>query len=178
MTRTAVAAALLLALAPAAALARGPSTPAERKRAIETTRQLEKNPLAPNANAARKWLMQWIDEIPDIFVKTCSGPLDALAQDAEGERHGRALYVQSMFGIVSYLIEHPKSSNEDWVAQQTAGIESVLKAYRSLLKKEPEARWQELDLLLEASRQGKLEQVVEETMETCGQEGPQPGDPI
>lgn len=170
MTRTALA--LLLTLAPAAALARGPSTPAERKRAVETTRRLEKEPFAANAMAGRKWLMNWIEQIPDITVRTCSGPLDALAADKGNERFGRVLFAQAPFGITSWLIEHP-DGKDDWVAQQTAGIESVLRAYGQVLRRESQARWEELDLLLEARRQGKLQQVVEETMEACGEEGGQ-----
>ncbi|HTN54520.1 MAG TPA: hypothetical protein VML50_19075 [Anaeromyxobacter sp.] len=171
--------ALSLLLAPVTALAtRGPSTPAERRKAVEATRKLEQEPLAPGANASRKWLLQWIQEIPDINVRSCSGPLDSLAQDQEGERHGRQLYAQSVFGMAAFLVEHPRQK-DDWVAVQAAGIESVLRAYRSLLKQEPGARWKELDLLLEARQQGKLEQVIEETMEGCGDEAqPAPGDAI
>jgi hypothetical protein len=179
VTRTALAVVALVALAPALALAeRGPSTPAERRRAVESTRKLEQEPTAPGANAARKWLLQWIQEIPDIMVKSCSGPLDALAQDTDGEKFGRALYAQSVFGMAAFLVEHPKQK-DDWVAVQTAGVESVLRAYRSLLKSDPDAHWQELDLLLAARRQGKLQEVIEQTMEGCGEEsGPGPGDAI
>jgi hypothetical protein len=178
VNRTAFTAAALLALAPALAVAeRGPSTPAERRKAVDSTRKLEQQPTAPGSNAARKWLMQWIQEIPDINVKSCSGPLDALAQDSGDEKFGRILYVQSVFGMAAYQVEHPKE--KDWVTVQTAGIESVLRAYSALLKTQPDAHWQELDLLLAARRQGKLEQVVEETMEGCGDESaPQPGDAI
>jgi hypothetical protein len=167
----------VLALTPGVAAARGPSTPAERRRAVETTRKLEQQPLAKGSDAARRWLLQWIVEVPDIHVQGCSGPLDALAQDTEGERHGRLLYVQSMFGMAAFQVEHPRE--KDWVAIQTAGIESVLKAYRALLRAAPAARWEELDVLNAASKAGKLEQVVEQTMEGCGEErAPGPGEAI
>lgn len=174
-----LAAALALALvAPTPARARGPSTPAERRRAVETTRRLEQDPLAHGANAQRRWLLQWIDEIPDIHIQGCSGPLDGLAQDAENERYGRLLYLQSLFGMAAYLVEHP-GDEKDWVAVQTAGVESVLRAYRALLRKQPSARWEELDALQLASRKGRLAEVLEETMEGCGEEhGPGPGDAI
>jgi hypothetical protein len=55
---------------------------------------------------------------------------------------------------------------------QTAGIESTLRAYQAMVQAEPESRWQELDALLEARRQGKLEEIVERTMEGCGDERP------
>ena len=177
MTRTAAALAALLALAPALAAARGPSTPAERRRAIETTRRLERDPLGKGAADERRWLLQWIVEIPDVQVRGCTGPLDALAQD-DGKRFGKQLYAQSVFGMAAFLIEHPKRTS-DWLAVQTAGVESVLRAYRSLLRKAPRAHWDELDVLLTAQRQGKLERLLEETMEGCDEPpGPAPGDAI
>jgi hypothetical protein len=177
--RPALALATLAALtlaAPVLADARGPSTPAERRRAVETTRKLEKEPLGKGAGASRKWLLQWIVDIPDIHVQGCSGPLDALAQDG-GERYGRLLYMQAMFGMAAFQVEHPKE--KDWVAIQAAGIESVLKAYRALLRAAPDARWEELEALAAVAKAGKLESVVEQTMEGCGDEhGPGPGDAI
>lgn len=174
MTRTAAALAALLVLAPALAAARGPSTPAERRRAIEATRRLERDPLGKGAAAERRWLLQWIVEIPDVQVRGCTGPLDALAQD-DGGKFGKQLYAQSVFGMAAFLIEHPKRT-DDWLAVQTAGVESVLRAYRSLLRKAPRAHWDELDVLLSAQRQGKLARLLEETMEGCDE--PATGDAI
>ncbi len=173
----ALAFAVALAAPARAAAERGPSTPAERTRAVETTRRLERDPLGPGASKDRRWLIQWIIDIPDIEVRGCSGPLDVLKED-DGRRHGKVLYAQSMFGMAAFLIEHPREKN-DWVKVQLAGVESVLRTYHSLLGSDPEARWRELDLLVEARRQGKLRDVLEETMEGCGDERvPGPGDPI
>jgi len=162
--RIAAAAALALLL-PALTLAegRGPSTEAERKRAVEVTRRLEREPLGKAADADRRWLFQWIVEIPDIMVSSCSGPLSVLPGDESG-RHGTELFVQSVFGMAAFLVENPKKK-DDWIAVQTAGIESVLAAYRSLLKKEPEARWPELDALAEAKKKGKLRALVEKEVD-------------
>lgn len=178
MKRAALAAPLALALLfPAIAMARGPSTPAERRKAVETTRKLERSPLGPAANTSRMWLLKWIVEIPDINVRGCSGPLDALTQDRNG-RHGKALYAQAMFGMTAFMIENPQRK-DDWLAVQMAGVESTLRAYQALLEAEPGSRWQELDTLLEARRQGKLEELIEQTMEGCGEEhGPGPDDAI
>lgn len=173
----ALAVSVALAAPDLAAAQRGPSTPAERARAVETTRRLERDPLGPSATKDRRWLIQWIIDIPDIEVRGCTGPLDILKED-DGRRHGKVLFAQSMFGMAAFLIEHPREK-DDWVQVQLAGVESVLKAYRSLLGSDPGARWKELDLLTEARRQGKLREVLEETMEGCGEERvPGPGDPI
>lgn len=166
----AVAAALALALlSPAAALARGPSTPEERKRAVETARRLEREPLARSATEARKWLFQWIVEIPDIHVTSCSGPLDPLVKDDE-DGWAQILWVQSVFGMTAFLVENPKKAG-DWAAVQTAGIASVLRAYESLRRADSEARWEALDRLLAAEKAGKLRALVEKEMASCGEEG-------
>lgn len=175
-----VAAALAL-LAPALAGARGPSTPQERRRAVETTRKLEKAPLAKDAKDSRRWLLDWIVEIPDIQVRSCSGPLDVLVEDSG--QYGRILYLQSIFGMATFLIEHPREK-DDWVAVQAAGIESVLRAYRALVHADAAARRDELDALLETQKRGRLKQLVQDTMAECGEPesdegmGPVPRDSI
>jgi hypothetical protein len=175
-----LAAALLLLCAPALAGARGPSTAEERKRAVELTRKLEKQPLARSSNQDRGWLLEFIVEAPDFEVKGCSGPLDALAKDDEGP-YARVLYVQSIFGMAAFMFENPKKA-EDWAAVQTAGIESTLKAYEAILKADPDARWKELDRLVKARGKGKLRALVEKEMAACGrgeaEGGPAPRDAI
>ncbi len=175
-----IAAAVALLAAAPAAFARGPSTPEERRRAVETTRRLEEQPLARGSNESRKWLLQWILDIPDIEVTSCHGPLDALAQDGESP-YSRILFLQPVFGMAAFLAQNPKKAS-DWAAVQTAGIESALRAYQSVLKADSEARVPALDRLLEAKKAGKLRQVVEKEMADCGKPrndmGPVPGDAI
>ncbi len=179
MRRILVAVLALALLAPAAAHARGPSTPEERKRAVETTRKLEKEPLARNSMEARKWLFQWIVEIPDINVTSCAGPLDGLREDEE-DTYGQLLYVQSVFGMTAFMIGNPKKAN-DWVAVQTAGIESVLRAYDAMRKADSELKYKELDRLEKARKEGKLAAIVKKEMAKCGDPeamGPAPSDAI
>ena len=84
--------------------------------------------------------------------------------------------------MAAFLFEHPKEA-KDWAAAQTAGIESTLKAYESILKADPEARWKELDRLVSARDAKKLRKLVEKEMANCpkgeGEEGgPMPRDAI
>jgi len=139
------------------------------------THRLEKDPLGKGSGADRKWLLQWIIDIPDVNVTSCSGPLDALADD-EGGNHGRELYVQSVFGMAAFLIEHPKSK-DDWVAVQKAGIESVLKAYQSVRKLDEDVQWPVLDDLETARKAGKLGDVVRDEVD-CREGGDIPRDAI
>ncbi len=170
MTRTllaAAAAAALALLAPSAAAARGASTPAERRRAVETTRKLEREPFAKTANADRRWLLQWIVEIPDINIRLCNGPLDALVeQDAP---NGRILYAQAGFGMATFIIEHP-DKEKDWVGVQVAGLESVLRAYQAILRKDRSARVPALDDLEAERKGGNLRAVVTDEMKGCDPE--------
>ena len=145
---------------------RGPSTPAERKKALTVTRRLEKDPLGKGAAADRRWLFEWIVAIPDVNVKSCSGPLDFLVEQ-QGTRHARELYVQSVFGMAAYIIEHPKKQAEDLDVQR-AGVESTLRAYRSLIERDPANRWPALDELLAAQKAGKLAEVVKQQVDCSG----------
>ena len=164
MTRP-LAALVLAALALPALAERGPSTKAERQRAVEVTRRLEQDPLGKRGDEDRVWLFQWIVDIPDINVRTCESPLDQLKDD-EGDRHGRELFLQHVFGVTTFLIENP-AKKDDWVAQQVAGLESVLRAYRSLRKAAPAVRWRSLDRYDELRRDGKLADAVKKTMPGC-----------
>ncbi len=172
MTRPARAALAVALLAPALALAqgrprpgpgpqeppsRGPSTAAERKRAVEVTRRLEKDPFGKGAREDRRWLFEWIVAIPDINVTLCGGPLNALVEDPG--LHGRELYAQDGFGMAAFIIENPKRK-DDWVAVQTAGLESLLRMYDTLVSRDEEERRPELDRLEAARKAGKLPELV------------------
>ncbi len=175
-----LAAVLALLCVPALADARGPSTAAERTKAVQLTRKLERQPLARSSNQDRAWLLQFIVEAPDFEVKGCSGPLDVLAKEEEGP-YARLLYVQSVFGMASFMFENPKKQ-DDWAAVQAAGIESTLRAYESILKADPDSRWKELDRRLAARGKGRLRALVEKEMAKCptGEDdgGPAPSDAI
>ena len=183
LTRTTAPLALALALAlPLAAAAqegkRGPSTPAERKRVVEITRRLEKEPFGKGASADRVWLMKWIDEVPDVTIRYCPGPLYDLV---EGEPADRALWVQSLFGMASLAIEKPAEA-KDWVKAQVAGLESALAAYQSTVKANPRAKLPAFERLLAKQKAGRLEEVVKQEMSACDpdyqESGPVPSDAI
>ena len=131
LVRPLLAAAALALLAPVIAGARGPSTPDERRRAVETTRKLEKIRSPATRTRPGAGSSTGSSAIPDVQVRSCSGPLDVLVEDSG--RFGRILYLQSIFGMATFVIEHPRAK-DDWVSAQAAGIESVLRAYQSLVR--------------------------------------------
>lgn len=183
MNRTTPPIALILVLAlPLAAAGqeskRGPSTPAERKRVVEITRRLEKEPFGKGASSDRVWLMKWIDEVPDVTIRYCPGPLYELV---EGDPPDRALWVQSLFGMASLAIEKPTEA-KDWVKAQVAGLESALAAYQSAVKANPKAKLPAFERLLAKQKAGQLEEVVKQEMPACDpafeESGPLPSDAI
>ena len=145
---------------------RGPSTPAERRRVVEITRKLEKQPFGKGANTDRVWLMKWIDEVPDVTVRYCPGPLYDLV---DGTAQEKALWVQSLFGMASFEIEHPDEA-ADWVKTQIAGLDSAMAAYQSTVKANPDSKMKVFERLLAAKKAGKLADVVKDQMNTCNPE--------
>src|SRR6516225_5367131 len=147
---------------------RGPSTPEERQRFLALTHKLEESPLDKSLYAEKKWAKQWIEDIPDINVNIC--PL-LLGQEFMLSRYKYApnLEYQVMFGNVAFLIEHP-DKKEDTVAQYTAGVESALKAYKGILRADPEVS-HEMEELLRKQSQGKLVDFVKESSKACQDTG-------
>ncbi len=111
---------------------RGPSTPEERKYAIQLTRYLEKDPLSLDASAARAWLGIWWDEIPDITVRPCN-LVDA--PNHEPYEYGKELYAQVTYSEGAYILENPGKTT-DWNAAFLAGMNGALRAYDSILKQQ------------------------------------------
>src|SRR5688572_18524704 len=84
---------------------RGPSTPEERKRAVEMATFLETNPLAKEAKDYRAALLYFLAEVPDITISLCTnvlGESKRIKGDYEAELVGQLAYSQGKF-----VIENP-----------------------------------------------------------------------
>jgi hypothetical protein len=150
---------------------RAPSTPEERQRFLALTHKLEESPLDKGLYADKKWALKWIDDIPDINVTICPTVLGEEFATSN-YRYAPDIQGQVVFGNVAYLIEHPDKAN-DHVAQYAAGVESALKAYKSILKADPVVS-RPLERLLQTQSQGKLADFVRESSRPC-QEGDRTG---
>lgn len=124
--------------------------PSDEERVIEYTRLLETQPFHSKAKPMRAWLIDWIAESPDVTVSVCN-----VLELGEIE-HASLLFVQTMFGMASFLLEHPESK-DNWDAQNRAGVESALKAYSSILAAQPDARIASMDELLKRQAAGELD---------------------
>ena len=153
---------------------RGPSTAEERARAVKVSHQLEEDPLGKDAKENRQWVIQWIIDIPDITVTECDDFFGTIPKTPRGRM--REVVNQMVISSAAFMIEHPdKAKDEQAVA--TAGLLGSLKAYQTILKEEPDARWPYVDKVIQMRDQGKLDEYVSDTRRKCAQEEQDEPDP-
>jgi hypothetical protein len=136
---------------------RGPSTAAERAKAVDLVHKLESDPLNPNAGEWRVWLAKWIDEVPDVIVPVCPGLLPQLVHASRNYSHELAMQV--VYSSAAFIVEHPQQQ-VDQQAVFLAGVEGALKSYEVILKARPRARWYFLDSLIEMRNKGELKEYL------------------
>jgi hypothetical protein len=150
---------------------RGPSTPEERAKAVQIARALEADPLQPGNKDMRTWFMVWLIEVPDITIQVCGEELGPVFHESNRDKNFVSeIFGQSMFSAASFVIEHPEQANNK-VALYTAGVEGSLRAYQSILKVHPEARWPFLDDLILKQQKGELPKYVEKATAKCRKRG-------
>ena len=156
-------AALFGALSPACAQDASSST-ADRARFVSITRELEKAPLDPSLKDDRTWALQWLTDAPDITVSVCPASLGGMV--VNDYSHAPEILIPYVLAMAVGIIEHPEMA-EDKVAQQIAGVESALAAYRAIIEQHPDAKWPALDGLLERQVRGELPIFASEAYESC-----------
>jgi hypothetical protein len=143
---------------------RGPSTPEERARAVQTAKSLQADPLAPNLQGDREWLVKWLIEIPDISVKMCTTFLGDLGDSKSG--YPGAVIATMLASEARFVIEHPEKA-KDIEAVYVAGVDGALHSYESIHKKDVSYRLPHLDDLIQKRDQGKLTDYVHSTAKKC-----------
>jgi len=155
--------ALICSLTPAAAADTG-SSPEDRARFVSITQKLEQSPLSSVLQADRAWAMRWLTEAPDVSVTVCADPLAGVIMS--DYRYNPEILAQYTFAMAALVIEHPEAAS-DPNAQQLAGVESALNAYRAILRDEPQAKAPELDGLLQRQGHGGLADFVRKAFARC-----------
>jgi hypothetical membrane protein len=131
-------------------LGRGLSTPEERTKAIHIARTLERDPLAMDASANRRWLLNWIIDVPDIRFESCAG---LLSPDVGNHyRYSAELNQQVTFSAAAFKLEHPDHLR-DRTGAYIAGVEGALQVYEAL-KSAPDAQLAFLDDLVATRDRG------------------------
>jgi hypothetical protein len=149
---------------PAGAQQRGPSTPEERARAVQTAKSLQSDPLAPNVQQEREWLLKWLIEVPDISVKMCPTFLGDLGDSKSG--YPGAIIATLLASEAAFLIEHPDKA-KDVDAIYFAGVDGALHSYEAIRLKDASYRLPHLDDLIQKRDQGKLSDYVRTTAKKC-----------
>lgn len=133
-----------------------PSTSEERSYAIFLTHRVESNPLSLDASAARAWLDEWWQDIPDIMVRPCN-LVDA--PDHAKYHYETELYQQVTYSEGEYILENPAKTT-DWEAAFLSGVKGALVAYEAILKQQPSATSPFLDELRQQRDNGGLADTV------------------
>src|SRR5215813_3372517 len=125
---------------------RAPSTPEERQRFISLTHKLEQEPLDKSLYPEVKWAKKWLDDILDVNVTVCAPFLFGVDFVREENKYAAQPSYQATFPEEVYIIEHPDKKS-DTTAQYVAGVESALKAYGAIVKRDQSAKSRALDEL-------------------------------
>jgi hypothetical protein len=149
---------LLLAPLASAAADRGPSTPEERKQALEFIHSWQADPLGPQAKDQFAWVLKWLAEVPDQTVHVCT-ILDKLPKG--DKKHGTTIFGGEFMAQAAFVLENPDRKN-DRMAEYHAGMDGALHVYEMLLKANPKDRQPYLDDLIQRREAGTLAQFVKE----------------
>lgn len=146
--------------------ARAPSTPEERKRFVAIVHKFEQSPLdkSESLKSDFEWAGNWLQDIPDINVSVCPTPLGNLTQEEYQYRARLAdLYVLAMG---AYLVDHPQKA-ADTISQYIAGVQSAIRAYKAILKANPQAKSRSMDELVAKDAEGELDGFVRDAAKAC-----------
>src|SRR5882724_9504104 len=128
---------LFIAVASAHPQARGPAQD-ERTRFLTLVHKLEQSPLDLGLRRERTWAIGWALRRRGAHVPVCRNPFSGYYAEPK-YTYDEEIVTQITLSNAAFGIEHPSQSG-DLSAEAMASIESVLKAYGSILKSEPLAR--------------------------------------
>jgi len=155
--------ALLIAPISANGADRGPSTPEERKQALENIHAWQADPLGPNAKDQFGWILKWVAGVPDITVHVCM----IFEKLPKGDKKDSAtIFGAEMMAQTAFIIENPEKK-DDQIAEFQAGVEGALRVYELLLKANPKDRQPYLDDLVQRREAGTLAEFVKDRAATA-----------
>ena len=160
-----LAVALTVAL-PALPQGRGPSTQEERARFVSVASRFEADPLDKTLQSDREWAFRWLVEIPDITVTFCVDTLGDFYKAKPKYKYGAEVTLATLHGTGAFVIQAPDKA-KDQHAVNLSGVESALRVYKAILKKEPGATHKSLDALVAKQAAGQLAEEVRKNSASC-----------
>jgi hypothetical protein len=164
ITGVALAFALGLGVNASRAQNRGPSTPEERKRAVEIATLLENDPFNKDARALSQQLLFFLIQVPDIHVHICTNVLGDYKK-IKGD-YSPTITAQLTFSQAKFVIEHPEQANDEY-QEYLAGVEGVLRTYQNIKLAKSKAKIEPLEELLVKQQAGQLGESVKTAMAGC-----------
>lgn len=160
--------ALLIYAAPALAQTNAHSSPEDQRRFVSIVQSLERAPLNPDLQDDRQWAIRWLTETPDVSVTACLASLGGMSR----KDYARApeIVAQYTLAMAAFILGNPAKSN-DPDAQQLAGVEGALNAYRSIRAAQPQEKSPALEKLLELQSRGELPAFVQKAYLHCAAKG-------
>ena len=140
------------------------SRPEDRERVVAIAHELEAAPLDHGLEPDRAWAVQWVVAAPDVHVRICTTLLADLRRPRY--KYRSEVVDQLLISSAAFLIEHPELGDGVPI-QSVGGMEGVLKAYKAILKTDPQATAKPLDEYLEKQKQGKLAETVKDAVKDC-----------
>lgn len=137
---------------PPAAQERGPSTPAERARVVQMARDAQRDPQTVQQRDGA-WLKAWVDEVPDLTLEY--GPAYAWLKAAAPATVRDVLKFQYTASAMAFQVQHPEQASQQ-AAMEAAALANVMRAYWTLVQRNPQFVSAQLDRALGAQREGKL----------------------
>ena len=142
-----------------------PSTPEQRKAAVEMITFLETSPLAKEAKDYRLKLFTFLAAVPDITVTLCPNVLGE-EKRRKGDYDSELVTFQLMFSQAKFIIENPDKANDE-AAVFVAGVEGVLRTWEAIKTAKPKAKFPLMDELIEKRQAGTLAEYVKGGMAGC-----------
>jgi hypothetical protein len=156
--------AFLVCAPPASAQANAHSSPDDRQRIVSIAQSLEHDPLNPTLKNDRSWAVRWVIDAPDVTINVCLEPLGGVSK--QDYAHFPEIVAQYTVAMAAFIIENPAKA-DDLDAQQLAGVEGALNAYRSMRTARPDEKSPKLEKLLEMQGRGELPGFVRKAYRHC-----------
>jgi hypothetical protein len=148
---------------------RGPSTPAERQRALEVIEKLEAYPMSPSLAKDREWIHEWVFAVPDVHVGLCTAIIKPLLDETNSEQRN-ALMLQNLLAMAAFEMKSPEKAKDN-TRMQLAGAEGMLRAYSNITRRMPMYKSDFMESLRLKRDTGKLESYVREGVAECRARG-------
>jgi hypothetical protein len=148
---------------------RGPSSPADRKRALEVIQKLEADPMSPGLAKDREWINDWVFSAPDVQVVLCTALIKPLLNERNSDPR-KALMLQNLLSMAAFEMKSPEKA-KDAIQMQMAGAEGMLRAYGNITRRMPLYKSDYMEGLRAKQESGKLEAYVREGASECRAHG-------